>query len=159
MRGAATSHSSATMTMRVALRARIMAVVQRCSASACGAREEDDAVRVARNVLEAAHHLRLSAAADAGRRDGGPHALVELTAELGQEHLLLGGDLDVALRQEDLAMTGLPAQEPPPRDYGKGRALRCRCPRPCRGSAGRFGHVAAHRRASSGSTVRRACRA
>src|SRR3954465_5180528 len=111
------------MTMRVALRARIMTVVQRCSASACGAREEDDAVRVARNVLEAAHHLRLSAAAgpgprggrphapaapaDAGRRAGGPHALVELTAELGQEHLLLGGDLDVALRQEDLAMTRL----------------------------------------------------
>ena len=42
-----------------------------------------------RDLLERAHHLRLAAAGLGGRRHGGPHALVELAAELLDERLLV----------------------------------------------------------------------
>src|SRR5689334_8489258 len=72
-RGARTSQSSATTTIAVALRASSMAL-----AAAGGLGEEDDALGVARHLVEAAHHLRLAATAGAAERHRGPQPLVEL---------------------------------------------------------------------------------
>src|SRR5436190_18192409 len=55
------------------------------------AREEDDAVGVARDLVECLDHLSLAAAAVARERHGRPHALVELLAERLDQALLLGG--------------------------------------------------------------------
>src|SRR3954471_11749639 len=110
MCGSATSHSSATMTMAVALRARTIALPSG-SAAAGRAREEDDSLGVARDLVERLDHLRLAPAVARRHRHRSPHALLELLAERLDEKLLVGGDLDVALGQQDLSVTGLHAQE------------------------------------------------
>ena len=51
---------------------------------------------------------------------GGPHALVELAAELLDEALLVLGDLEVALGDQLLAMPRAHAQELHRGDYGRG---------------------------------------
>ena len=98
------------MTMPAALSARIIAAS--ASAAARGLREEDDPLGVARDLVEVAHHPRLTAPGRARRRYRRPHALVELVSEgLDQLELLLG-HRDVALREEHLPMTGLHPQQP-----------------------------------------------
>src|SRR5918999_608416 len=58
------------------------------------------------------HELRLApAAAAVGRGNRGPHAVVELAAELLDQALLLLADPRVALGEEDLPVTWLHAQE------------------------------------------------
>src|SRR3954453_14069985 len=80
MRGSSTSASRAPTTIAVAQSA--SSTRRRPLArAACGAREEDDASGVARNLVEGPHELGLAAAVVRGLRDGGPQALVELAAE------------------------------------------------------------------------------
>src|SRR4051794_40306697 len=81
------------------------------SGAAGRAREEDDALGVARDLVERLDHLRLAPATSRAARHGGPEALVELAAELLHEALLLLGHVDVALRDENLTVPGLHAQE------------------------------------------------
>src|SRR5918996_3755290 len=82
------------------------------SSAARGAREEDDPVGPGGDVAVGLHQLRLAPAAAAVRRGhGGPHALVELAAELLDEPLLLLADLRVPLGEEDLSVAWLHAQE------------------------------------------------
>src|SRR3954449_11680232 len=105
MRGSATSHSSATMTIAVALRART--TLRPSALAAAGrAREEDHAVRVARDLVEAADHLGLTAPAGCGGRHRGPHALVELAAECPDQPLLVLAHLHVALVEQHLTVAG-----------------------------------------------------
>src|SRR3954468_1025683 len=111
-----TSHSSASTTMAVAARATITARSlpprsPELTRAAGGAREEDDAVGRARDVLEGPDHLRLAPARLGLDRDGRPHALLELVAELGHEALLVAGHLDVALGDQLLAVSRAPPQE------------------------------------------------
>src|SRR4051794_16717295 len=109
--GQPTSHSSAKMTMAVALRASSMAWGSTRSAPAGRAREEDDAFGVARDLVEGLHHLRLPAPAARLGGHGRPHALVELLAEGRDESFFVLGDLQVAFSEQDLAVPGLHAQE------------------------------------------------
>src|SRR3954470_20104326 len=104
-----TSHRSAMTTIAVAQRATVTA---RCllRPARC-AREEDDPAGGARDVLERPHHLGLSPAALGLHRDRGPHPLLELAAELLDEHLLVLADLDVALGDQLLAISRTHAQE------------------------------------------------
>ena len=67
--------------------------------------------------LKTAHELGLAAAVLAGHRDGRPHALIELAAELLDEQLLLLGHLDVPFGDQHLTVSGLHAKEP----HGEGR--------------------------------------
>src|SRR6478736_4013613 len=62
-------------------------------------REEDDSLRLGRDVAEVAHHLGLAApAAGTLGRDGGPHSLVELATELVDQQLLVLAHLEITLR-------------------------------------------------------------
>src|SRR6185312_16299638 len=79
--------------------------------SARCAREEDDPIGGARDVLERPHHLGLTPAARALDRNRRPHALLELAPELLDEHLLVLADLDVALGDQLLAIPRAHAQE------------------------------------------------
>src|SRR5829696_1748982 len=81
------------------------------TSAAGGAREEDDAIGGAWDVLERTDHLGLAAARLGLHRDRGPHPLVELAAELRDEPLLVLGQLDVALGDQLLAVAGAHAQE------------------------------------------------
>src|SRR5581483_5061426 len=84
--GRASSHTSTTSTTAAVPSARPMS-----SASAGGAREEDHAVSVARDLGEVLDELRLPAPAGRAGRHGRPHAGVELAPErLDQLALLLG---------------------------------------------------------------------
>ena len=77
-----------------------------------GARKEDHALRLDRNVAEVLDELRLATpAAGVRRRDRRPHALVELAPELLDEALLVLLHARIALGEENLTMTGLHAQE------------------------------------------------
>src|SRR4051794_14661809 len=67
------------------------------------AREEDDATRVARDLLERADHLRFPPPGRRCDRDGGPHALLELAPELLYQPLLVLLDVDVSLGDQLLA--------------------------------------------------------
>src|SRR3712207_5633520 len=96
------------MTIAVTLRAR---TIVGALPAARGAREEDDAVRVAGDVLERLDHLGLAAARLPGERHGRPHAGVELRTEGLDELALLLGDLGIALGDEHLAVARLHAQE------------------------------------------------
>src|SRR4051794_26578537 len=107
-RGAATSHNSAITTMAVALSARSMAGKL---PAAGGGREEDDALGIARDLVEGPHQRGLAAPPRARRRDRGPQALVELGPESLDQLAFLGGDLRIAFGEKDLAMAGLHAQE------------------------------------------------
>src|SRR3954469_25251033 len=122
----------------------------RFSGSAGRSREEDDALGVARYLLEGLDHLRLAASGGRTARHGGPETLVELPAELLHQTLLVFGHADVALRDEDLSVARLHAQELHRRaDYVKGGPppcpvsdrFRARPPdrRPARGRAARRG--------------------
>src|SRR4051794_2659088 len=114
------------MTMAVAPRARAMSLG--CppgpgSGAAGGAREEDDALGVARDVAEVADHARLAATTAGRGGHRGPHPEVELAAKLVDEALLVLGDPDVPLGEHDLAVSRLHPQQPHRRtaDYGKRR--------------------------------------
>src|SRR3954471_17674802 len=124
MRGIATSHSRATTTIAVALSARSMWMTL---PAARGGREEDDALGVAGDLRERAHQRRLAAPRVRRGRHRSPQSLVELGAEGLDELALFGGDLGIALGEQDLAMTGLHAQQLHlPDDYDKGAAHRAR---------------------------------
>src|SRR6266540_3419737 len=73
--------------------------------------EEDDAVGVARDLVEHLDHPRLAPPSRGPLGDGGPHALIELAAELADEQLLLLGHLDVPFGDEHLTVAGLHAKE------------------------------------------------
>src|SRR5829696_5455733 len=75
------------------------------------AREEDDAIGAARDVPEGADHLGLAPARLGLERDGRPHALLELVAELRDETLLVAGHLHVALGDQLLAVSRAHPQE------------------------------------------------
>src|SRR3954447_22105617 len=110
-----TSHRSAMTTIAVAQRATVTA---RCLLRpARGAREEDDPAGGARNVLERPHHLGLPPAALRLHRNRGPHPLLELALELLDEHLLVLADLDVALGDQLLTISGTHAQNLNDRHY------------------------------------------
>src|SRR5688500_6203221 len=80
--------------------------------AAGGAREEDHALRVRRNLRILPDQLGLApAAARVGGGDRRPHPLVELAAKLLHEALLVLAHPRVALGEEHLAVTGLHAQE------------------------------------------------
>ena len=74
-------------TIAVAQRATVTAV----TAPARGAREEDDAVGVTRDLVEVRHHLGLPAAALGLHRDRGPHAQFQLLPEFRDETLFVLG--------------------------------------------------------------------
>src|SRR4051795_11343567 len=85
--------------------------------SAGRAREEDHPVGGARDLLERAHHLRLPAAALGLHRNRGPHALLELAAELRDEALLVLAHLDIALGDQLLSIARAHPQELHGRHY------------------------------------------
>src|SRR4051794_7869568 len=124
--GTVTSHRSAMTTIAVAQRATVTAVLLR---AARGAREEDDAAGVARDVLERADHLGLPPAALGLHRDGGPHPLLELAPELLDEHPLVLGEADIAFGDHLLAIPG-----PHPQEL-HGRIMSRALPRPVRSVA------------------------
>ncbi len=104
--------------MSVALRARSMGDGRGSAAAGC-AGEEDDAVRVARNLVEGLDHLGLAATRRTRERDSGPEAGVELCAEGVDQLALLLTDLGIAFGDEDLAVARLHAEELHTGDYGK----------------------------------------
>src|SRR2546422_615385 len=78
--------------------------------AAGGAREEDHALRLDRNVRVLLDHQSLAApTAGAGGGHGGPHPLVELAAELLDQALLVLAQPRVALGDEHLAVARLHA--------------------------------------------------
>src|SRR5918998_6234945 len=108
--GQPTSHSRTRTTMTLALMARSTERRPvRPLPAARRAREEDHARRIPRNLVEARHHLRLATAACRRVRDRRPHPRLELGTEGLDEILVLLGNLDVPLCDEDLAVTGLHA--------------------------------------------------
>src|SRR3954447_10761412 len=109
IRGSITSASSATTTMTTVAKASSTAGFGLPAAR--GAREEDHAVGVRRDVAERPDHLGLAPAGLPGDGDGGPHAGVELATELLDEFLLLARDLDVTLRDQHLAVPWSHAEE------------------------------------------------
>src|SRR5919197_813076 len=86
-------------------------VTSRLLRPACGAREEDDAVGRARDLVEGADQLRLATAALVHHRHRRPHALVELAAELLHKALGVLGDIEIAFGDQLLAMPRTHAQE------------------------------------------------
>src|SRR5581483_7403233 len=112
--GRASSHTSTTSTTAAVPSARPMS-----SASAGGAREEDHAVSVARDLGEVLDELRLPAPAGRAGRHGRPHAGVELAPERLDQLALLLGDVHVALGEHDLAVPRLHPQQPHLADYDK----------------------------------------
>src|SRR3954471_14866225 len=105
--------------MSVALRARSMDA----TLPAAGRRwEENDALGVARDLVEGSHELRLTASPRVRRRHGGPQSLLELGPERLDQLALLLGDLRIAFGEQDLAVTGLHAEElHAGHDYDKAR--------------------------------------
>src|SRR3954469_9934065 len=94
--------------MAVALRARSMDA----TLPAAGRRwKENDALGIARDLVEGPHELRLTASPRVRRRHRGPQPLLELGPEGLDELALLLGDLGVAFGEQDLAVAGLHAQE------------------------------------------------
>src|SRR5262245_9359796 len=80
--------------------------------------EEDHPLGVRRDVRVLLDHLGLAPAASRiPDRHRSPHALVELTAELLDEALLVLAYARIALRQKNFAVTRLHAQEPHGSDY------------------------------------------
>src|SRR6202035_4683402 len=76
-----------------------------------GAREEDDTLGVARHLGEALHELGLAAAARRFGGDSRPHPGIQLAAEGLDQLALLLRHLHVAPGEDDLAITGLHAEE------------------------------------------------
>src|SRR5579875_1573994 len=97
------SESSASATSAETLRA--STIVRPSASAARGAREEDHALSVTRNLGEGANHHRLTVAVLVRQRDGGPQSFVQLAAELRHQPLLILRKLDISLRNENLAMT------------------------------------------------------
>src|SRR3954452_22027119 len=95
-------------------------------------REEDDALGVARDLLEGPHERRFAPSPRRRGRDRGRESLGELGAERLDELALLGGDLGIALGEQDLAMTGLHTQE-----LHRGLAIMTKRRRIARGIVGR----------------------
>src|SRR4029078_5384737 len=101
--------------------------------AARGAREEDHALGVRRDVRVLLDHLRLAAsAAGVPDGDGGPHPLVQLAPELLDQVLLVLADPRISLGEEYLTVSGLHAQELHEADYvtrlpaGRARFVRSR---------------------------------
>src|SRR5580700_297559 len=67
------------------------------SLAAGGAREEDHALGVARNLVEGAHQFGLPPAVGGDDRNRGPHPEIELGTERRDQLLLLLEDLDITL--------------------------------------------------------------
>src|SRR3954454_11345600 len=109
IRGSMTSASSATTTMTTVAKASSTAGFGLPAAR--GARKEDHAVGVPRDVAERPDHLGLAPAGPPGDGNGGPHAGVELAAKLLDKLLLLTRDLDVTLRDQHLAVAWSHAEE------------------------------------------------
>src|SRR5262245_48447481 len=113
MYGSEISNRRATITIAVATSATVMRPpAARSDRAARCAREEDDPVGCARDVLERADHLGLTAAGLGGQRNRRPHAQLELAAELLHQPLLVLSDLDVALGDQLFAVPRAHAQEP-----------------------------------------------
>src|SRR5690349_19906779 len=84
---------------------------RRSRPESCCAREEDDAVGRAGDLVEGAAQLGLAAATCAHPRHARPHPLVELVAELVHEALGVLGDIEIAFRDQLFAMPRTHAQE------------------------------------------------
>src|SRR3954447_11407876 len=143
IRGSITSASSATTTMTTV--AKGSSTPGSGLPAARGAREEDHAVGVRGNVAERLDHLGLAPAGLPGDGNGGPHAGVELAAELLDQILLFSRHFDVTLRDQHLAVPWSHAEElHEAPDYAK------RAP-PGEGAGARFvGEVARVPRTSTG---------
>src|SRR5215217_426128 len=102
------SESSARTTIAVTQSA---TVTSRSHGAARGAREEDDAIGGARDLVKGANELGLASAHLARERDGRPHALIELAAELLHQALGVLDDVWVALGDQLLAVPRAHAQE------------------------------------------------
>ena len=76
-----------------------------------GARKEDHAVSVARNVLKHPRHPCLTSAVVVGERNSGPQSGIELPAKFIDQALLVVHELDIALRDQHLTMTRLHPQK------------------------------------------------
>src|SRR3954451_1378222 len=82
------------------------------TSAAGGSREEDHAIRLPRHLCVVLHHHRFTTPrVGVDRRDGSPHALVELAAEFLDEQLFLGLNPRVALSEQNLSVPGLHAQQ------------------------------------------------
>src|SRR6476469_1753790 len=99
--GSSRSQSRPAITIPMAIAANSIG-----SGAAGRAREEDDAIGVARHLVEGPDHARLAAAAGRVARHRGPQPEVELAAELGEQARLVLGDLDVSLREQHLTVAG-----------------------------------------------------
>ena len=86
-------------------------VVAGARGSPRGRREEDDALGALGDLLEVADHRRLVAARLGGERHGRPHPQLELAAELGDQALLVLGELRVALGKQDVAVSRCHSQQ------------------------------------------------
>src|ERR1700727_2609881 len=100
MRGRSSSETSATATIAVATSARTISGLT----AAGRAREEDHALGIARHVLEALDHLCLTPTVLDGRHRC-PEPFLELQAKLLDQAQLVRGQLHVALRDQNLAVT------------------------------------------------------
>src|SRR3954451_21582557 len=106
--GSITSHSRATTTIAVAQRATVTSGLLR---PARGPREEDHPIGRARDVLERAHHLGLPPATFPLDRDRGPHPLLELMPELGDQPLLVLAQARITFGDQLLAIARTHPQE------------------------------------------------
>src|SRR5215212_6479836 len=102
------SESSAMTTIAVTQSA---TVTSRSRRPARGAREEDDAIGRARDLLERPDQLGLPTPGLVRHRHGRPRALVELAAELRHEAFGVLGDIRIALGDQLLTMPRTHAQE------------------------------------------------
>src|ERR1019366_9227815 len=75
------------------------------------AREEDHPVGVPWDVLKRPDHPRLAATSRTGERHGRPQSGVQLAAKLFDQALLIGGDVDVSLRDQNFTMAWLHPQK------------------------------------------------
>src|SRR5215217_3517847 len=106
------SASGVARTKAISASARSASSISGAWSAAGGAREEDHALGLGRDLGVLLHHLRLTPAAAGVRdRDRGPHALVKLATELLDEALLVLLHAGIALGEENLTVPGLHAQE------------------------------------------------
>src|SRR4051812_14744157 len=108
MYGQVMSESRARTTIAVTQSATVTSLSRR---PARCAREEDDAIGGARDLVERADELRFAPAGRGCHRDRGPHAEIELTAEFLDEALGVFGDRRVAFGDQLLTMPRTHAQE------------------------------------------------
>src|SRR5512132_265884 len=113
--GSTRPHSNATIPTPMATAASSIRTVVPATVDSGAPRctgEEDDSVGVARDLRERFDHACFASPHGGALGDGGPHALIELAAELLDEQLLLLGHLDVPFGDQHLTVSGLHAKEP-----------------------------------------------